>query len=244
MNPYETQKLRDEYLLFHFGTAEEILPYPAGPTEALGFAVRTVTETLPATPVTCALDLGCAVGRSAFELSAFCESVTAIDFSGAFIAAARELQHHGTLDYLRLEEGNVSTPLVARLPAHARPDRVQFETGDATDLRPDLGSFDIVHAANLICRLPEPAKLLKRLPTLVNQGGTLVITTPCTWLGEFTPPEHWPKGPTLEWLKESLAPAFTLTRSLNMPFLIRETARKFQWTVAEASVWTRVYSLG
>ncbi|MCB1095488.1 MAG: putative 4-mercaptohistidine N1-methyltransferase [Verrucomicrobiae bacterium] len=240
MNPYETRKLRDEYLLFHFGTADEVLPYAEGPREALGFAIRTVTETLPQTPVGRALDLGCAVGRSAFELSKFCESVIAIDFSSAFIDAAKQLQREGTVDYQRLEEGKVSTPLVARLPTNARPENVHFETGDATHLRPDLGSYDIVHAANLICRLPDPDKLLTRLPALVNPGGTLVITTPCTWLGEFTPPELWPTGPTLQWLERSLAPAFTLTHSKNMPFLIRETARKFQWTVAEASVWTRV----
>ena len=48
MNPYESKKLRDEYLLFHYGSAEETLPYPDGPHAALGFAARTVTETLPA----------------------------------------------------------------------------------------------------------------------------------------------------------------------------------------------------
>ena len=243
MNPYETQKLRDEYLLFHYGTDEEILPYPEGPRDALGFAVRTVTEMLPVSQqptIGRALDLGCAVGRSAFELSAFCDSVVAIDFSGAFIDAAQQLQRDGTLDYLRLEEGTVTTSLTARLPKVARPERVQFETGDATSLREDLGSFDIVHAANLICRLPEPSKLFERLPSLVNSGGTLVLTTPCTWLGEFTPPENWPTGPTLAWLENSLASAFELQQSKNMPFLIRETARKFQWTVAEASLWTRV----
>ena len=120
---------------------------------------------------------------------------------------------------------------------HSR--RILFETGDATNLRGDLGAFDIVHAANLICRLPEPIVLLDRLPSLVKPGGTLVLTTPCTWLGEFTAPEKWPDGPTLEWLQRSLTPAFTIERSLDMPFLIRETSRKFQWTVAEASVWKR-----
>ena len=240
MNPYESQKLRDEYLLFHYGEDAEILPYPDGPHDALGFAVRTITETLPPSPVGRALDLGCAVGRSAFELSAFCDTVLAIDFSAAFIDAALQLRRDGMLDYLRLEEGATSTPMVARLPTAARPERVQFETGDATDLRDDLGSFDIVHAANLICRLPEPAKLFERLPALVNPGGKLVITTPCTWLGEFTPPENWPEGPTLGWLQSSLAPDFHMESSRNMPFLIRETARKFQWTVAEASVWLRM----
>lgn len=240
MNPYESLKLRDEYLLFHYGSAEEILPYPEGPHAALGFAERTVREMLPAHPISRALDLGCAVGRSAFELSRFAAEVVAIDFSAAFIAAALRLQREGSIAYQRLEEGTIATSLVARLPAGCHPHRVRFETGDATALRGDLGAFECVHAANLVCRLPEPARLLRRLPALLQPGGTLVLTTPCTWLGEFTPPENWPQGPTLDWLRTSLAPDLELQRVANMPFLIRETARKFQWTVAEASVWRRL----
>ena len=45
-NPYETDRLLSEYLLFHYGTAEEILPYDFGPKSALDFPVRAVTETL------------------------------------------------------------------------------------------------------------------------------------------------------------------------------------------------------
>ena len=32
----------------------------------------------------------------------------------------------------------------------------EFEVGDACDLSPAWGYFDIVHAANLLCRLPDP----------------------------------------------------------------------------------------
>jgi putative 4-mercaptohistidine N1-methyltranferase len=205
----------------------------------LGFAVRTVTENLPGMPVRRALDVGCAVGRSAFELSIFCESVIGIDFSAAFIEAATRLRNEGALAYDRLEEGVVTTALVARVPEGARPSHVVFETGDATRLRDDLGDFDIVHAANLICRLPSPRSFLQRLPGLVTPGGTLVLTTPCTWLGEFTPPENWPDGPTLDWLRRELEPEFELRSTKDMTFLIRETARKFQWSVAQVSVWTR-----
>ena len=80
MNPYETRKLVEEYLLFHYGRADEVLPYPDGPVGALGFAVRSVTETLEVgNGRERALDLGCAVGRSSFELSKFSEQVIGID---------------------------------------------------------------------------------------------------------------------------------------------------------------------
>jgi SAM-dependent methyltransferase len=107
------------------------------------------------------------------------------------------------------------------------------------DLRPDLGAFDRVHAANLLCRLAEPARLLRRLPSLVKPGGELVLATPCTWLAEFTPPENWPTGTTFDWLCRTLAPDFELTLTADEPFLIRETARKYQWTVAQLTVWRK-----
>lgn len=40
-------------------------------------------------------------------------------------------------------------------------------------------------------------------------------------------------------LREVLSPDFILLEELDMPFLIRETARKHQWTVSHMSVWMR-----
>ena len=108
------------------------------------------------------------------------------------------------------------------------------------NLRDGLGEFDRVLAANLLCRLREPTLLLARLPDLVREGGELILTTPCTWLEEFTPRNHWPQGETLEWLKTKLKGSFDLLEEHNEPFLIRETARKFQWTVALLTKWRRI----
>ncbi|MGI9241495.1 MAG: putative 4-mercaptohistidine N1-methyltransferase [Verrucomicrobiales bacterium] len=241
MNPYETPKLVEEYLLFHYGEADEVLPYPDGPVGALGFAVRSVTEMVDQNRRRGrALDLGCAVGRSSFELSKFANRVIGIDYSKAFIEAAESLRGGGEIDYRRLEEGGISTPLRAQMPEGSNPDRISFEVGDAMGLRSDLGSFDLVHAANLICRLSQPRDLLGRLPDLVSPEGELVLTTPCTWLGEFTPPENWPTGRTIDWLQDELAGAFKLERTQDLAFLIREHARKFQWSVAQASLWRRI----
>ena len=48
VNTYESERLLGEYLLFHYGRPEEILPYPFGPSAALDFAVRAVTECVDA----------------------------------------------------------------------------------------------------------------------------------------------------------------------------------------------------
>ena len=235
MNIYESNKLLAEYLLFHYGRANEILPYDFGPREALEYPARCVSECVTSSGR--ALDLGCAVGRSTFELARTCSEVIGIDFSQRFIDAANALKS-GELPYRRIDEGDHSTPLVARVPDGIDRMRVAFETGDAMNLRDDLGTFDVVLMANLIDRLREPQRCLARLPALVNAGGQLVITSPYTWLEDFTPRANW-LSPTLDGLRAALAPHFDLTATRDLPFLIREHARKFQWSVAQATVWIR-----
>lgn len=241
-NIYETPKLLAEYLLFHYGAEEEVLPWDFGPKAALGFAERSVTRLLdvPLVPSNArALDLGCAVGRSCYELAAVCAEVLGVDYSRGFVDAAETVRSLGSLAYPRLDEGTAQTLLSARRPAKGHSGRIRFEQGDAMNLREDMDSFDVVHAANLLCRLPEPQRLLDRLPALVRSGGQFLLTTPCTWLEEFTPPANWPQGSTFDWLQEKLSPHFMLAHREDLPFLIREHARKFQWSVALGTRWVR-----
>jgi len=239
---YESSKLLSEYLLFHYGEEDEILPpsreWPMGMREALGFPVRT-TRHFSSNKAERGLDLGSAVGRSTCEMSRTCEHVVGMDFSHAFIAAAESLRRGERIHYSRLEEAANRTPLTAKLPLDIEPNRISYFQGDAMDLPGDIGQYDRVHAANLLCRLSEPLRLLARLPELVRLGGELVLATPCTWLEEFTPSAHWPQNGTLPWLIEHLGDHFDLVRQADEPFLIRETARKFQWTSSLVTVWRR-----
>jgi putative 4-mercaptohistidine N1-methyltranferase len=247
---YETDRLLAEYLLFHYGSADEVLPWQSGPPEALEYPVRCVNEFVDADSVPIgarALDLGCAVGRSTFELARSCEEVIGIDFSARFIGAARELQRSGAVDFLRVDEGELTTPCRARVPGGIERRRVHFEVGDAMSLRADLGTFDVVLMANLIDRLHDPRRCIAQLPDLLNPGGRLIITSPYTWIEEFTPRENWLGGfesdgrrvTTRDGLDAALANDFELVALRELPFLIREHARKFQWSVAEATVWQR-----
>lgn len=241
-NPYETARLLGEYLLFHYGAPEEILPpqqeWPKGMESALGFSERTAAR-FSGGRARRGLDVGCAVGRSTFEMARHCDHVLGLDFSQSFIHAAETLNQDGEISYDRLEEGTHTTPLVARNPGIPNAGKVAFATADAMNLPAELGRFDRVHAANLICRLPDPIRFLRRLPDLLESGGELVLTTPCTWLAEFTPPDEWPQPDTFSWLNQTLSPDFVLVSQTDEPFLIRETARKFQWTTAMLTLWRR-----
>jgi len=247
---YETNRAVSEYLLFHYGTANEILSLGHGPAEALNYPVRCVSECLETKglPTSArALDLGCAVGRSTFELARHCVEVVGIDQSERFCAAAKRLQAEGSADFAYVTEGELTQRSQAMVAADIDRRRVRFEKGDAMNLRPDLGEFDVVLMANLIDRLPDPLRCLQQLPQLLKAGGQLIITSPYTWLTEYTPREYWLGGfvrdgqpvHTFDSLQEILSADFELLRRKDLPFLIREHARKSQWSVAEASIWRR-----
>jgi len=242
---YETDAALAQYLLFHYGTPEQICPLLPEARAACGFPVRCVTEPLrhiAPTQSRGALDLGCAVGRSSLELARRFDEVIAIDFSARFIEAARTMQRDGAMTIRAPREGSASDEFHLSLPADLPRDRVRFEQGDACSLRAGLGAFDLVLMANLIDRLPDPARCLAQLPALVAPGGALIITSPYTWLAEYTPREKWlDQGQgTLAALREKLAPAFALVTNFDLPMVIRDHHRKSQWTVTEASVWQRV----
>jgi putative 4-mercaptohistidine N1-methyltranferase len=245
-NPYESYELLQQYLVFHYASAEEQFPYEFGGADALDFPKRCALDgpdfvRLPEEAR--ALDLGCAVGRSSFELARHCAMVIGVDYSQAFIDAANRMQADGCHLATRLDEGSATTRLDLSIHQAIDRSRVSFEQGDAQFIREDIGQFDLVVACNLICRLPEPMRLLERLPKLLKPGGQLFITTPFTWLEEYTPSENWlgdGAQDSFAGLRRALEPSFTLDARWDMPFLIREHARKFQYSIAQASRWLRV----
>ena len=248
LNPYESDELLHQYLVFHYASAEEQFPHTFGPIDALGFPQRCALEgpdyaVLPKGAR--ALDLGCAVGRSSFELARTCQEVIGIDYSQSFVDAANHLKLNGVHTAERLDEGSTVTQIDINIDPSIDRSRVQFEQGDAQYLRSSLGKFDLVLACNLICRLPEPSLLLNRVSDLLKPGGQLFITTPFTWLEAYTKRGNW-LGDGAEdsffGLRKSLEPKFILAKSWNSPFLIREHARKYQYSIAQASRWRRASS--
>ena len=200
-----------------------------------------------------ALDLGCATGRSSFELAKTFDHVDAIDFSARLIEAPSTLQKTGSQRYVIATQGDLVDFKEVKLADfdgyEAIKDNVSFMQGDACNLTDKYTDYDLVFAGNLIDRLYKPTDFLASIKDRIRPGGLLVITSPYTWLEEFTPKENWLGGfkaqtgesySTLEGLAENLAPEFELVGDpQDIPFVIRETARKFQHSVAEMSIWRK-----
>ena len=98
-------------------------------------------------------------------------------------------------------------------------------------------------------RLYDPIRFLTTIHQRLNMGGVLVLTSPYTWLEEFTLRENWVGGirkdgepfTTLDGLKDLLTGHFQMIGTpREVEFVIRETRRKFQHTVSQMTAWERV----
>jgi putative 4-mercaptohistidine N1-methyltranferase len=209
----------------------------------LFYPSRCVTEFLPAIgPIPRALDLGCAVGRSTFELARWADEVVGIDLSSRFISAAQAVQKAGQIEIKILEEGERFTTVTRELDSQLDRSKCRFLVADALRTPDHIGTFDLVLAANLIDRVPSPANLLREIKRLVRADGHVILASPYTWLEEFTPRENWladSTASTLSRIQKCVEPELVLVTTKDLPFLIREHARKFQWSVAQASVWKK-----
>lgn len=241
---YETEKAISEYLLFHYGSANLF----NGPSDSLNFAKRCA-ELAARHPLKHrrALDLGCAVGRSACELSAYFEETIGIDYSHGLISAAERITAGTKIEARIATEGDLHETITLERPASTRPAHLRFQQGDAMALPEEIGTFDFVLMANLIDRLPDPAKCLRTIHQSINEGGILAITSPYTWLDEYTPRENWLGGfirdgepiRSYQSLQEILTENFDELEAFDMPFLIREHVRKNQYSVAHATLWRK-----
>ena len=254
---YEDPQMLNDYLLLHYGAAEEQMPYPFGPRDAVEFPVRCAAWLLDAArdygePTGKALEVGCAVGRASFELAREYREVLGVDLSRAFINAADALRRDGELRYFRKDEGQLGATRNAMVDPAIDRSRVSFRQTDACSLPAELMDFDAVLLANLLCRLPSPKALLGRLGGprgLVKPGGLLAIFSPYSWLEAFTPPEAWLGGYEQDGQPVTSAAAlgkfltaegFELLREADVPLVIREHARKYQYIVTHALLWRRV----
>lgn len=244
-NPYETNELLNQYMAFHFGSNYFGVPnYPARCAELC-------IEFMGSRPRRKALDLGCAVGRSSFDLARGFDKVVGIDLSSRFIDAANRMQAGETLPYFLHDEGELGRTVEVSLKqfdfSNIR-NKVQFEVGDACNLGSDHTGYDLIFAGNLIDRVNNPAAFLNDLQHRIVPGGLLVISSPYTLLEEYTPKSNWIGGlqesgearTVLQGMQTVLAPHFQMVQApIDVPFVIRETSRKFQHSIAEMTLWER-----
>lgn len=242
---YETDALLSQYCEFHYG--DEYFGVP-------NFARRCAEvclEYMKNRPKKRALDIGCAVGRTSFELAKEFEFVNGLDFTARFIRLGIELQEQGKFHYQLPTEGELMEEkdiVLDDLDLCAHADRVEFWQGDASNLKPQFKDYDLIFAGNLIDRMYQPEIFLSTVHERLNDKGLFILASPYTWLEEFTKKENWIGGyyegktpvTTMDGLKRILGAHFTLiAEPFEIPMVIRETRHKYQHTLSEVTVWEK-----
>lgn len=251
---YESDREVSEYLSFHYAEPADAMPYEVIPKGLTDFPKRLAARLIEqaeqhGVTIDRALDVGCAVGATSFALGRVCKEVVGVDLSKAFIQAASHLAEHGEMDYRLKVEGEVHDRRTVRIDLSALAGKVSFRRGDACALPADLANFDAVVVANLLCRVPSPRAVIGRLRSLVRPGGILLVSSPYTWMEQFTPKGAWlggreadgdkPRRRSREEFMALMAPDFELKHEEDMPMIIREHVRKYQLGFPHVTVWIR-----
>lgn len=243
-NVYETDELISQYCEFHYGNENfGVKNFCVNSVELLNPYLKNIKTSK-------ALDLGCSVGRASFELAKTFDEVLGIDFSANFINVGVKLKNYDSLIYKIKKEGELfeeKSVSLKDLGLEQIKNKVSFMQGDACNLKDIYSGFDLIFCSNLIDRLYYPQKFLDDIPSRINKDGLLVLLSPYTWLEDYTPKENWLGGyikdnkeiSTLDSLKNNLSSQFELLDTIDVPFVIKETARKYQHTISQMTIWKK-----
>mmetsp|Transcript_12588 Transcript_12588/g.37370 ORF Transcript_12588/g.37370 Transcript_12588/m.37370 type:complete len:1098 (+) Transcript_12588:95-3388(+) len=235
---YEDETVLRQYLDFHFGEGH----FGEGnyPSRCAELCLKVMDQL--SIPKNDALELGGGPGRAAFELSKHFGRVEGSDFSNLFVRTANKLIADGSLSW-----GAGSETSLAALGL--KGDNIRIRELNAVEL-PQGEEYDMICAFNLIDRLPKPRKFLDECTARLRTGGLLAVSSPYTWLETFTPKEEWigaykygdnDAPDTLSALREELTARGFVEAAppQDVPFVIPESERLFQRTVAQISFWQK-----
>jgi putative 4-mercaptohistidine N1-methyltranferase len=184
---YDDTDTVGHYLDFHFG------PNSDYPVTCASRCVDAMQEL--GLPLGRALEVGGGPGRAGFELSKHFKHVDSGDYSQSFVDLANKLLTDGKLDW-RVAFDKTAQIMTERSISieELGAGNVTFSQMDAQKLPENLSGYDLICGFNLIDRLPQPKNFLLSVKDRLKPGGLLVLSSPYTWLEEFTEREEWLGG--------------------------------------------------
>lgn len=150
-------------------------------------------DLLPHQPQEPIIDMGCALGRTSFELAKQSKSLTlGVDINFWKLRIAQKV----------LQEGVVAFPLKTLGIAYENhtyevelqdKDKVDFWVCNAMSLPFSNKRFQFASALNVFDVIPNPKKLLASIARILDSQGTSIISTPYDWAPPV-PMENWLGG--------------------------------------------------
>ena len=245
-NPYNADSIVNLYIHFHYCDDKyfEVENYP----KAVAKIAIDCTNKDKRNRV---LDLGCATGRTSFELAKEFKQVTGIDYAQRLINVGLQFKKNKYLEWTVCNHGDIMDKFNCSIKDFGLTqdilDRIEFAKGDAHKLKYQYKDYDCIVACNLIDRLHSPLLFLENIDKIMTNNGILIILDPYTWLEQYTNKNKWIGAKvidnkpisTFDALKKILSIKFQFIKEQNVPFVIRETARKYQHTLSHCTVWKK-----
>jgi putative 4-mercaptohistidine N1-methyltranferase len=143
------------------------------------------------------LDLGCGVGRLAFELAKTTGHVDGIDFTARHIQHCLSLKEQGQLRYAMPTQGEIfdfHEVTLNNLGLEQSPENLHFAQGDGLNLKPQFSNYDLAICYRVIEYNYHPQTLLQQLSQRIKAGGLVVLGSSYAWDVSITDMSHWIGG--------------------------------------------------
>lgn len=205
------------YAYDHYGDG---LTASDAPTGTIRSILADALARLNSLPDGIALDLGCAVGRTTFDIAATLNRPSiGIDLNWGLLALARHVLDHKVVDIPLRRSGHHYERHRIKVD-YPNTEEVDFWIADAMALPISDASIAFVSAMNIVDCVPEPARLLREICRVLVIGGRALIVTPLDWAAHATPPAQWIRGADeLAALIE--AAGLTITFRADVPWSLR-----------------------
>lgn len=189
----ERQQL-STYCWNHYGDFDPLEQQPPAADERISGVLRRGLESVPEATAAPAIDLGCSVGRTTFDLAGRTASMTlGVDVNFSMLRQAQSILRTGALRYQRRRIGLIYDD--RRFPVgFEQAEQVDFWACDAMALPFPPSRFGLACSLNLLDSIASPVAHLNTLVDCLHDSGYAVLACPFDWTGEVTQPEGWIGG--------------------------------------------------
>ena len=194
------------------------------------------------------LNLGCSVGRVAFELSEHFQHIDAIDFSARTIQHGVKLQAGDSVRYTSTIEGDIcqyNEITLADTVQQFKSERILFSQGDGCNLKENFNHYDVILIQHALEQSYDPKRLLSNAVSRLKPSGLLIIVSDYHYQLQTTEKVKWLSGIKVngenlagfDALTNQLSENFELVKEKELTRVVASSARNFNLSHCQFSVW-------
>lgn len=195
------------------------------------------------------LDLGCSVGRSAFELAANFDEVDAIDFSARYIQYGVQLQNSCSVRYVTEKEGEIIDFNEIDLAQLDLPivNNILFSQGDPSNLKAIFTGYDVILAQQVLEKNHHPKLFLTNVDQRLNKNGLFFLLSDYAFNEKITTKENWLGGLKVNGenvtgfagVEEILNPKFEFLAQHELSKILKNNARYCSVYQIHLTIWRK-----